>query len=247
MFNHKNQILIIASIITSPLTAKNFVDDFFEAEKKVMEKAHAGAKEVMKEVDSGLQKAQNGLEKAGQEIKKAGQEVKQAIVSALETKLQVSIQENDKDNTVAITVNGIKAEKIDATLNDENDTLTIKADNSKVLVYAKDRTLTVAVRQEVSTKSEDSKLKAQSFSAASMQESRTMSGTVNLDKQTITYDQAKEELTITLPMAAKKAGKPVTVNVIGKQNANPVVAEKAAEAPVTAPVALEKPAETPVK
>lgn len=233
MLHHKNQLLMIISLISTPVLAKDFIDDFFEAEKHVMEKAHAGAKGLKKEVDTGIKKAEAGLNKAGQEIKKAGQEVKQAIVSAFDIKLQISIQE--EDNTVVATIKGIKADKVDATINDENDTLTIKANTTDILVMAKDRILTVAIRHEVPAgkiKSGDKEI--QTFSHSSMQKSRTITSPVMLDKQTINYDQAKEELVITVPKAElKKAGKPVTVNIIGKQEDATNTTEKATEVPTT--------------
>ncbi len=219
MFNHTKQLLIITSILSTPLVAKNIVDDFFEAEKEVMEKAHTSAKKVMTKVDAGITDAKAGLAKAGQELKKAGEEVKQAIVSVFEPEIQISMNENSTDNAIVVTIKGIKATNVDATINDENDTLTIKADATEVTVIAKDRMLTVGLRHATPAgKIKNDNKEIQTFSYQSMQESRTVSGTILLDKQSITYDQTTQLLTITLPRAIiKKAGKPVPVTVIPKE------------------------------
>lgn len=244
MLRHKNQLFMIISLISTPVLAKDFIDDFFEAEKHVMGKAHAGAKGLKKEVDTGIKKAEAGLTKAGQEIKKAGQEVKQAIVSAFDTKLQINIHE--EDSMVVTTIKGIKATKVDATINDENDTLTIKADSTDVTVYAQDKILTVAVRHTNPQTIKAGDKEIQTFNAASIQESRTISSPVMLDKQTINYDQTKEELVITLPKSiSKKTGKPVTVNIIGKQE---VQSEEKSIDTKTSPMTPEKAAnQEPIK
>ena len=236
MFNHTKQLLIITSVLSTPLVAKNIVDDFFEA-KKGMEKAHTRAKKVMTKVDAGITDAKAGLAKAGQELKKAGEEVKQAIVSVFEPEIQITMNENSTHNAVVVTVKGIKATNIDATINDENDTLSIKADATEVTIIAKERMLTVGLRHAIPAgKIKNDNKEIQTFSYQSMQESRTIAGTILLDKQSITYDQTTQLLTITLPrMEIKKAGKPVPVTVIPK-----------AETPATKEVVKDQ-APTPLK
>ncbi len=161
-----------------------------------------------------------------QDMKESMHKARKAIRNAfdeLDTKEAVTldIKENDQENNVTITLKGIKSESFDANLSDENDLLAITTDNQKIKIYTENRYLSVELKEEKrqeTTQENDTKQKYVSYGSSSMMTGRTLAVPVQLEEQTVNYDKTNQILTITIPQAQqKRAGKPVTVNIIEKE------------------------------
>lgn len=134
--------------------------------------------------------------------------------------LTTSLKEDDKH--VIITISGIEAQELNATLNDNNDQLSISTPNNRIIVTVKGNLIGIETSQEVKElkeekKDDTEKRSSQYVGSSYMSTQQTVGAPLVLEKQTIDYDHDSKELVITIPKGEVQKGKSVPIKKISKQ------------------------------
>jgi len=158
-------------------------------------------------------------------------QTREAFSSQLPSKSGITAEINEDKEKLAVIVNGIEGEEIDAHLNELNDELTITTRDSKITLnsYHPARMVTslaINVRQERQESIEADTDKAEkkeerekyprynnhTISLSSI--ATTVAGRLNLEENQIDYDEDAGQLTISIPKPTQPTGKKVAVNVV---------------------------------
>ena len=135
--------------------------------------------------------------------------------------LSLLIDENKQGNAIVVTASGIEAENINATVNDDQDVLTVKTDNAQLIIYTKDKYISVDLTEQTEESKEQKNKKGEKqrimHHVASKRSSfgRTVPHEITLGDPypQVDYDKKTKDLTITLSYTKHDAKKGTSIPV----------------------------------
>lgn len=129
----------------------------------------------------------------------------------------ITIAEDNDTRAAIITIENLLADTVEATVNNDNDRVTINAGNHTLQLALQNGTyLTITANKETSEKKESDNNETRSLTVSCHSYGQLLSEAIDLEKTIVAYDKKKKALSITLPFVATKkmTGKkiPVTIN-----------------------------------
>jgi len=114
---------------------------------------------------------------------------------------------------IIATINHIQSENIDATIDEDNNLLTVAAGNANITIKIRDAFISLTVQQQTEKELSKNGQRVAEASYSSSSVAQIIARPVQLSQAHVDYDSTSEQLTITLPYIAGKKAKKIPVNI----------------------------------